>query len=228
MKPQIIFEDDDILVIHKPAGLSTQTSRVGAPDCVSELKILLHERDGINDPYLGIIHRLDQPVEGILVFAKNKESAAALSKDIQKNRFWKEYRAVVKSEEVIEQRQHHLIDYMVTDRIANLSRIVEQGENQAKKAELYYEPVASRVETGLGEPFRIHELKILLMTGRHHQIRLQLSHAGLPILGDSKYGAVPPGYNGPLGLAACKLAFLHPRSRQKRAFSIEADTLKEI
>ena len=78
MKTQVIYEDEDILVVHKPAGIATQTARVGQQDVVSELKNYLAKSKG-TQPYLGIVHRLDQPVEGLLVFAKSKQSAAALA-----------------------------------------------------------------------------------------------------------------------------------------------------
>ncbi|MCR5487976.1 MAG: RluA family pseudouridine synthase [Lachnospiraceae bacterium] len=228
MEPVILYEDQDILAVHKPAGLSTQTSRIGAPDCVSALKILLHERDGISDPYLGVIHRLDQSVEGIILFAKNREAAAVLSKDLQSERMVKEYRVASKSGEVIEQRPHRLIDYILTDRILNMSRIAEAGEKNAKRAELFYEPVKSYIENGYpGEPFRVHILKVLLKTGRHHQIRVQLSHAALPVIGDSKYGFVPGGYEGPLCLKAVRLAIRHPVSRQEMEFSIDPGMMGE-
>ncbi len=228
MAPEILYEDNDILAVHKPAGLSTQTSRVGAPDCISALKIRLHERDGVSDPYLGVIHRLDQPVEGILLFAKNKAAAAKLSRELVNNRIGKEYLAVVKSEEIIEQRKHHLTDYILTDRILNMSRIAEPSEKNAKKAELFYEPVKSRIEEGFREPFRVHLLRVTLLSGRHHQIRVQLSHASLPIIGDSKYGFIPPGYQGSLLLAAVKLVFRHPSDGRVMCFEIEPERFMDF
>ena len=169
MKPdiKIIYEDEDCMVIYKPSGLSVQTARASEEDVCSKLKN--HLKGG----YLGVIHRLDQPVEGLLVFAKNKKAAAALSDQLQKGKLRKSYKAVVlgtvteKGKDVCYMRK-------------NASSECEIGEgDDFKKAELSYEPVASSEGTTL--------LNVEIGTGRFHQIRAQLSHLGFPILGDLKY-----------------------------------------
>ena len=171
MKPdiRIVYEDDDCIVVYKPAGLSVQTARASEEDVCSKLKN--HLKGG----YLGVIHRLDQPVEGLLVFAKNKKSAAALSDQLQSGRLKKSYKAVVFGE-VKESGSD--VCYMRK----NSSSECEIGEGEDyKRAELSYEPVSSINGTTL--------LNVEIGTGRFHQIRAQLSHLGFPILGDLKYGS---------------------------------------
>lgn len=225
----ILYEDDDIIVIHKPSGLSTQTSRVGEPDCVSELKIQLHsEHPDAEEPYLGVVHRLDQPVEGILVFAKNPQAAAVLSRDVQNDRMRKEYLAVIYSENAVPSGTVQLSDYMVQDNILNISRICSSSEKGAKKAVLTYEKLNDRMLMGMDGGYPVHLMKIHLITGRHHQIRLQMSNAGMPVLGDNKYGYVPEGYRGPLCLAAYNLELRHPGTGRAMEFTIESESLKQL
>lgn len=226
---EIIYEDDDIIVIHKPAGLPTQTSKVGQADCVSELKIQLHEEHpDAGEPYLGVVHRLDQPVEGILVFAKNPRAAAYLSKDVQNDTMKKDYLAVVCSDEDIPAGQIRLVDYMARDNAANISYICDKEDAGARQAVLVYEKINDRMLMGMDGSYRVHLVKIHLVTGRHHQIRLQMSHAGLPVLGDNKYGYMPEGYKGPLCLVAYNLAMRHPSTGRAMEFTIESESLKRI
>lgn len=171
MKPdiRIIYEDNDHIVIYKPAGLSVQTARASEEDVCSKL------RNHLKGGYLGVIHRLDQPVEGLLVFAKNKKAAAALSDQLQKGKLKKTYKAVVYGEATKGGRD---VCYMRK----NSSSECEIGEGEDfKRAELTYEPLAYADGTTL--------LNVEIGTGRFHQIRAQLSHLGYPILGDLKYGS---------------------------------------
>lgn len=185
MKTEILYEDSDILIIHKPAGLATQTSAVGQPDVVSELKGYL-AREGAKNygkssavPYLGIVHRLDQPVEGLLVFGKNEKATAALTKQLCDGGLHKKYYALVCGRPP---EEAELVDYLVKQR-DNTVQIVTGREKQypdAKRAVLSYKLIGGDEECSL--------LDVTLQTGRFHQIRAQLSGAGYPILGDRKYG----------------------------------------
>ena len=171
MKPdiRIIYEDNDHIVIYKPAGLSVQTARASEEDVCSKL------RNHLKGGYLGVIHRLDQPVEGLLVFAKTKKAAAALSDQLQKGKLKKSYKAVVYGEVA---KGGSDVCYMRK----NSSSECEIGEGEDfKRAELKYEPAAQADGTTL--------LNVEIGTGRFHQIRAQLSHLGYPILGDLKYGS---------------------------------------
>ena len=119
MKATILHEDNHIIVVHKPAGIAVQSAKIGQPDVVSELKKYLAKSAGSN-PYLGVIHRLDQPVEGVLVFAKNPKAAAELSRQVQSDDFCKEYLAVVC--EILENKQGEFVDYL--EKQKKISRMV--------------------------------------------------------------------------------------------------------
>ena len=175
---KVVYEDKDQIAVYKPAGLATQTARLGEKDLVSEVKIYMSRRSGSNDLFLGLINRLDQPVEGIVLFAKNVRTAALLSTQMQTGRMKKYYYAVVYGH--MEDAKGTLTDYLKKDNRSNLSKVVSKDTAMAKKAMLEYEVLA--------EEGNIQLLKIHLLTGRHHQIRVQFSHRGHPLMGDRKYG----------------------------------------
>ncbi len=166
---KIIYEDDHVLVIFKPAGIPVQTASVAKADVCSILKN--HLKGG----YLGVVHRLDQPVEGLLVFAKDSGTAAKLSEDLSRGALKKSYRAVVYGQVGTDGSD---ICYMRKSAKGEC----EIGEGpDFKKAELKYEVLSSNENTSL--------LKIDIGTGRFHQIRAQMAHLGYPLLGDQKYGS---------------------------------------
>lgn len=223
MQKNIVFEDSHIIVVYKPAGIATQTARLGQQDMVSELKNYLagkSQKGAKGVPYLGIIHRLDQPVSGILVFAKTKQAASCLGRQISDGSFRKYYYAVVHGKP--ERKQGRLEDYLYKDGRTNLSRIVDQNFPEAKRAVLDY----SLVETLMVlEPWQEASLvNISLLTGRHHQIRLQMAHAGMPLLGDHKYGSEQDrqlsreiGLKN-VALCAYRLQFRHPATDREVCF----------
>lgn len=214
-KEMILYEDKDILVAYKPAGLPLQTRSVSLMDMESALKNYLAQ--GLKErqmPYLGIIQRLDQPVEGILLFAKNPYAARNLNAMLQKGEIEKTYLALVEGK--VRPNEALLEDYLKKDAKANKSEIVDKSVKGAKLARLFY---GCKEEKSIGEElFSLLEIK--LFTGRHHQIRLQLSHAGTPILGDCKYGRGSGDYKEALALCAVGLSFSHPRTKKKLTFSI--------
>lgn len=228
MRTEILYEDQDILVVYKPAGIATQVAGFMKADVFSELKNYLSmaskER---KEPYLGIIHRLDQPVEGVLVFAKNPASAANLSKQIAQRMLKKEYLAAV----YVSQKANNpemgkivtLTDYLLKDGKTNMSRVVSASEKDAKKAMLSYEILS--VKESADEKLAL--LSIQLETGRHHQIRVQCAHAGMPLLGDQKYGSKESQEYSQnqnvkdVALCAHKLTFKHPKTGKKMEFSAE-------
>lgn len=197
MDIRIIREEKSWIAVYKPAGLAVQTGKVGEADLESELKKLLagrrrpsaKNREG-HPPYLAVIHRLDQPVEGIVLFARTPRAAAALSAQLQQRKMEKEYLACVRlpagihtetgTDSPAEQQWHRLCDWLVRDRKNNSSRISAAGTREAKKCELDYRIISESDGRAV--------LGIRLYTGRHHQIRVQLAHAGMPIVGDAKYG----------------------------------------
>lgn len=176
---KILYEDKEQIVIHKPAGLATQTARLGECDLVSEVKNYISKETGISNPYTAVINRLDQPVEGIVLFAKNAKAAAGLTEQLKSGTMKKYYYAVVYGH--MDRPDGQLTDYLIKDNRSNLSRVVPESDANGKKAVLRY-----RVKATLG---RMQLLEIQLLTGRHHQIRVQLSHRGHPLIGDVKYGS---------------------------------------
>lgn len=242
MKTKIIYEDKHILVVYKPAGIAVQAARSMEMDVVSELKNYL------KSSYVGLVHRLDQPVEGILVFAKTSPAAAALSKQNAEGTMEKEYLAGVLAAGEI-QTKATLTDYLLKDGKTNASKVVEASVKNAKKAVLTYEVqkvisletiktksgLQNLTETGIlpePETDKIAFLKIRLETGRHHQIRVQLANANLPLLGDLKYGTEESQKLSSLlgikdvALCARKLSFKHLKTGKTMEFSVSPQ--KEI
>ena len=179
MRSNIVKETDNYIVVNKLAGIATQTARLGQKDLVSEVKNYLADSTGVKNPYLAVINRLDQPVEGLVLFAKNEKSAAYLSNLLNEGKIQKYYRASVYGH--MPSTEGRLTDYLIKDGKSNLSKVSDRNDKQARLAVLEYK-VIDRNDTG-------DTLDIRLITGRHHQIRVQLSNAGCPILGDMKYAS---------------------------------------
>lgn len=225
MKTQVIYEDNDIMVCHKPAGIAVQTASSFQQDVVSELKNYL-AKQGQKNPYVGVVHRLDQPVSGILVFGKNQAATASLSGQVQDGRADKIYRALVYGTFDKAAKEGILEDILYKDAKTNTSRTVEPGSKEAglgKKAKLSYKVLQEICIEG-----KVYsDVEIKLFTGRHHQIRVQMSHAGHPILGDTKYGTEESGalwselkLNG-LQLRAKRLSFVHPKTNKRVTFETQ-------
>lgn len=214
MKPRIIYQDNAIVVAYKPAGLATQTAKVDQPDMVSELKKLLKVR------YLGVVHRLDQPVEGLLVFALTQEAAAKLTKQLAGGTLNKQYYAAVSGK--LSPKEDTLVDYLIKTK-ENLAQVVTGKESSypdAKKAVLHYKIVE---EALVPTAIQIGLADINIETGRFHQIRCQMAHAGMPLLGDQKYGknTIPQIRN--VALCAYKLVFQHPVTGKRMSLEISPE-----
>lgn len=228
----IVYEDDQILIAYKPAGIATQTARVGQQDMVSEIKNYLakeyKEKNKQGEPYLGLIHRLDQPVCGLLIFAKTKSAAAGLSHQLNTGEISKYYYAIVMGKP--DKEKDVLVDYLYKDGHNNISLVVREDFPEAKKAVLEYRRIKTLV--ALEENVEATLLEVKLLTGRHHQIRAQLSNAGWPILGDGKYGSInSKDFNRSsacknLALCAHKIRFKHPITGEEMTF--ERDPEDEI
>ena len=204
---EIIFEDRDILICRKPAGVATQTKRLGQQDMESLLKNYRAKKG--EPPYIGIVHRLDQPVEGLMVFAKNQQAAAHLSKQVQDRVIGKYYYAILKNTPA--QREGALEDYLLTDKKTNFTQVVESKMEDAKKAKLEYKVLESKENKTL--------VDIKLHTGRQHQIRVQMANVGCPLVGDNKYGEA--GDKEQLALCSYKLEFEHPTKKIPMRFEIQ-------
>lgn len=221
MKAEILHEDEDIIVCVKPYGMPSQSDKSKDADVVSYLKHYLFEENELDEePYLAMIHRLDRPVGGIMVFAKNQKAAANLSDQVQDGTMVKFYQAVVTGE--MPEDCGLLEDYLIKDGKTNTSKIVDKGVKGAKKAELEYE-VLDVFETDKGV---LSYLLIELLTGRHHQIRVQLASRGVGIYGDTKYNPkfkkVKNTYQQ-IALFATRLEFEHPTTKEHMVFKQEPE-----
>ncbi|SHI71471.1 RluA family pseudouridine synthase [Pseudobutyrivibrio xylanivorans] len=204
---EVLFEDDSIVVCYKPAGLATQTRNIGEKDMESELSNYLKAKG--ESPEIHVVHRLDQPVEGVMVFAKTKTAANNLTRQIAEHQFKKHYYAIITRESFPDEGD--LVDYLVKDNRTNLSKVVSENDPRAKKASLRYHTVDEWDDRKL--------LDIELQTGRHHQIRIQLASRTAPILGDVKYGGVSTGHN--LALCSYSIGFTHPTSGKPVEFQVK-------
>ncbi len=222
--PEIIYEDNDIIVINKPAGIATQTKKVGEKDMVSELKNYL------KGGFVGVVHRLDQPVCGILVFAKNKKSAAELSRQVSEkgeSGFQKDYKAIVFPGGEIKEKD--VCEDLIVKEKEGFARIVKGcgsgSDSEGKTAKLSYEKIGEVTIGNVACPV----LSVHLETGRFHQIRVQLAHRKLPIIGDMKYGSTESIEHAKkegirqLKLCADHLRLRHPSTGRTMDFEIDFD-----
>lgn len=211
---QILYEDASCIVCVKPAGLPTQSAKVGQIDLVSELKNYRASKK--EDLYLGVCHRLDQPVEGIIVFAKTKMAAANISKQIAERLVEKHYYALILDE--ISPRQGNIENYLKKDNKINGSLVCDRGDPEGKLAKLTYRTISTReLSTGIMASL----MEIQLETGRLHQIRVQFAHKGNPLIGDRKYGVGVSAQKGKtIALCSYQLEFIHPLSKKIMKFQI--------
>lgn len=205
---QVIFEDNHCLAILKPAGVLTMGDQTGDESAVDLAREYLRTKyDKPGNVFVGVVHRLDRPVSGVLLFARTSKAAARLSEQFRQHTIRKVYHAVVEGRPP--QRQGELVDWLVKSTGSNVSRVVGQGtgssglgtEDRGKEARLAYRCLKSAAGVSL--------LEIDLQTGRSHQIRVQLSSRRMPICGDAKYGS-QTRLDGWLALHAVSLSFEHP------------------
>ena len=212
----IIFEDEQILVVKKDAGIPVEAGRLRIMDLQGLIKNELYRRNRKGgEPYLGMIHRLDQPVEGVMVFAKTPFAAGSLSEQVRDGRMRKHYLALLCGKPKTDGGT--LVDYLLKDGRTNTSSVVRAGEKDAKRSELNYKVLKRNDETTLVE--------VELITGRHHQIRVQMANAGWPLYGDTKYNPQFQETSQYVQTALCayKLSFVHPKTKKVMEFMIEPD-----
>lgn len=206
---KVIYEDNHIIVVEKKPNIPSQSDKTGDIDMLTIVKEYIKEK--YNKPgnvYLGLVHRLDRPVGGIMIFARTSKSASRLSNQVREKIFKKEYLAVVDGKP--EPKSGTLEDYLYKDERNNISKVVKKEKKNAKLAKLDYELVK------YNEIKNLSLLKINLHTGRHHQIRVQLSNFGHSIYGDQKYGKRGKGKQ--IALWAYKLTIEHPITKEKMEF----------
>lgn len=221
MKVEILHEDADMIVCVKPYGMPAQGDKSRDMDLLSFLKNRIFEEEELEEePYLAMVHRLDRPVGGIMVFAKNQKAAACLSDQVQDGTMAKFYQAILTGE--LPDECGILEDYLVKDGRTNTSKIVKKGTKGAKKAQLEYE-VLDVFETDQGV---LSYVLIQLITGRHHQIRVQMAGRGAGIYGDTKYNplfAKTKKKYQQIALFATRLEFEHPVTREHMIFKCEPE-----
>ena len=209
-KLKVIYEDNHIIVVEKPPNIPSQSDKTGDIDMLSIIKEYLKEK--YNKPgnvYLGLVHRLDRPVGGVMVFAKTSKAAARLSQQVRDKVFKKEYLAIVDGK--LEEKSGTLENYLLKKEKTNTSKIVKEGTKNAKYAKLEYEVLKYQ------EDIDLSLLKIILHTGRHHQIRVQLSGMGHSICGDQKYGT--RGRGKQISLWAYRLQIENPITKEPMSFT---------
>lgn len=207
---KIIYEDNHIIVVEKIPNIPSQGDKTGDIDMLEIIKKYIKEK--YNKPgnvYLGLVHRLDRPVGGVMVFAKTSKAASRLSEEIRSRQLKKEYLVVVDGK--FEKSKDRLEDYLLKNQQKNISKVVKEGTKNSKLAKLDYETLKYNSEIDLSV------LKVLLHTGRHHQIRVQLSSRGHSIYGDQKYGT--RGRGKQIALWAYKLTIIHPITKKEMTFT---------
>lgn len=203
----ILYEDNHVIVVLKPQNVPSQADESGDKDMLTMVKEYIKEK--YNKPgnvYVGLVHRLDRPTGGVMVFAKTSKAAARLTEQFKNKEAEKTYFAVVCG--TLKAKQTKLVNYLLKDEKNNIVKVVPMATTGAKRAELDY--------TVLEEKDGFSLLKVKLETGRGHQIRVQFSTIGNPIYGDQKYGKDMPKAN--LNLFAVELKFKHPTTGDTMVF----------
>lgn len=215
-KSDILFEDNDIIVCHKHSGIPVQSSNFSTKDMISLIKNYIYDNNNSKgEPYLGVINRLDQPVEGIVLFAKTQQAAKFLSKELSDGNIKKQYTAVICG--IPPKATDTLVDYIVKDSRSNCSKIVNKKTPNCKCARLEY----TVLDTVTIDNNILSLVRINLLTGRHHQIRVQFAGLGCPLWGDKKYNShnFTDKQCFP-ALCACQLNFRHPRTKKDMEFKV--------
>lgn len=206
---KILFEDNHIIVVEKKPNIPSQEDKTGDVDMLSLVKQYIKEKyQKPGNVYLGLVHRLDRPVGGVMVFAKTSKAASRLSDQVREKVFKKKYLAVVDGK--VNPKRGTLEDYLYKNERNNMSKVVNKEKKNAKFAKLDYEVLK------YNEVKNLTLLKINLHTGRHHQIRVQLSNFGHSIFGDQKYGT--RGQGRQIALWAYELTIKHPITKEEMTF----------
>ena len=205
----VVYEDNHIIVVIKPQNIPTQEDESKDKDLLTMVKEYIKEKE--NKPgnvFVGLVHRLDRPTGGLMVFAKTSKAASRLTQEIHTGDFKKKYLAVVLSKP--KEKRGKLVNYLLKNPRTNTVSVVPILTTNAKKAELDYEV--------LDEKEKVSLVEVNLQTGRSHQIRVQMKNIGCPVYGDVKYGGdkLAKGHN--LALWAYELRFVHPTTKENMTF----------
>lgn len=209
-KPDIVFEDNHLLVVNKPVNIPVQADKSGDQDLLSELKgYLARTYDKKGNVYLGLVHRLDRPVGGLMIFAKTSKAASRLSDFQRRNLIKKHYIAVVYGEM---SGSVKLIHWLLKDTSSNMVSVFDKEVNGSKKAVLHYRVI------GRTDGFSL--LEIELETGRPHQIRAQFAKIGHPLWGDHRYNFEKSKKGEQIALLSMRLNFEHPVRKEPLKFEL--------
>ena len=206
---KVLYEDNHIIVVEKLPNIPSQGDKTNDENMLDIIKGYIKEK--YNKPgnvYVGLVHRLDRPVGGVMVFAKTSKAASRLSEQVRNKIFKKEYLAIVDGK--LENKSGTLEDYLLKNEKNNMSKVVPENTKNAKYAKLDYEVLKYDSDINLTV------LKVLLHTGRHHQIRVQLANCGHSICGDQKYGT--RGRGKQISLWAYSLTIVHPITKEEMKF----------
>lgn len=214
IEPKIIYEDNHLIVVIKPHNIAVQADDSGDEDMLTIIKNYIKQRDKkAGNVFLGLVHRLDRPTGGVMVFAKTSKGAGRLSEQLKDKTLKKQYICVVNGKPQI--AENRLTTYLKKDEKTNTVHIAPKLEQGAKEAILEYKVLDSKDKLSL--------LQVNLITGRSHQIRVQMSgQLNCPLFGDFKYG--DKAHGGNLALWAYGLSFLHPVSKKLMTFKVMPDT----
>ena len=202
---KVLYEDNHIIVVEKPVNIPSQADKTGDIDMLTIIKAYLKEK--YNKPgevYLGLVHRLDRPTGGVMVFAKTSKAASRLSEQVRNKEFEKKYLCIVDGK--LEEKSGTFRDCLLKNERTNTSKVVDAKTKNAKEAILDYEVLKYNEEINLSV------IKVYLHTGRHHQIRVQFAHRNHSLYGDQKYGT--RGRGKQLALWAFSLSFKHPTTKE--------------
>ena len=212
MDVQVLYEDNHLIAVYKPAGILVQEDKTGDSSLLDQVKYFLKNKyHKPGQVFLGLIHRLDRPVSGVILFAKTSKGASRLSEQFREHTVEKIYHALVVGKPKTERGElvHYIRKNEKTNKVAISAKPIEDG----LEARLHYQVVRSNGKYSI--------LKILLGTGRSHQIRAQLSDMGFPIVGDVKYGAPSPLPDKSLALCATSLTFQTATGEETKKIEIE-------
>jgi len=208
---KVIYEDNHIIVVIKPQNIPSQEDESKDKDLLTMVKDYIKVKE--NKPgnvYVGLVHRLDRPTGGVMVFAKTSKAASRLTQEIQEGNLTKNYLAVVNGKP--REKRAKLVNFLQKNVRTNTVMVVPELTTGAKRAELNYEVVEEKEKVSL--------VKVELITGRSHQIRVQMKHIGCPIYGDVRYGGdkLAKGHN--LALWSYELKLIHPTTKENMTFKV--------
>lgn len=207
-KLNVLYEDNHIIVVEKKPNTLSQSDITGDIDLLTMVKGYIKEKyKKLGNVYIGLVHRLDRPVGGVMVFARTSKAAKRLNEQIKNHEFNKTYVAILEGN--LNKQKDILIDYLYKDDKTGMSKVVNKDYPKAKKCELHYEVIGYYDDRTI--------VKINLITGRHHQIRLQFKNLGYSLYGDQLYGKQNKEQ---IRLYAYKLEFNHPTTKEKLEFKL--------